>query len=438
MPKFFISIPMRFWLLFYRALSMILLPFIAIYLLLRVLKKKEQFNRLPERFGFVKCPKNFINLKSPIIWIHGVSVGEANCAFFLAEELLKFSPHLKILLTTTTLTSARIIAEKITDYDGRIIHQLLPIDVDICVKKFLNFWHPRAIIFVESEIWPNIIATAKSMAICTFLVNARISNKSLKNWQIIKKLGFNIFDYFSTIFAQSSEEQIKLQQICENQVIFYGNLKAQTKILSVDEEELRNLKKQINNRLVWLCASTHKGEEEMILKIHERLREKFSNLLTIIVLRHPARLSEVVALSDKKNIAIRSQKQIIDDSTQIYIVDTLNELGIFYSLADFAFIGGSLLPIGGHNPFEAIKLNCAVISGWGVANFAEIYHELSQNKGVVMVKNSDELYDAVKDFLYGNKTHEDYTNKALKILEKNNSCAKNIIKNIDQLLLLNN
>ncbi len=431
------SIPIKFWLLFYRVLSMILLPFIAIYLLLRVLKKKEQFNRLSERFGFAKCPKNFINSKSPIIWIHGVSVGEANCAFFLAEELLKFSPQLRILLTTTTLTSARIIAQKITSYEDKIIHQLLPIDVDICVKNFLNFWHPKAIIFVESEIWPNIIATAKSKAICTFLVNARISNKSLKNWQKIKKLGFNIFDYFSTIFAQSSEEQIKLQQICSKQVMFHGNLKAQTKTLSVDEEELRNLKKQINNRLVWLCASTHKGEEEMILKIHERLREKFSNLLTIIVLRHPSRLPEVIALNNNKKIAIRSQKQIIDDSTQIYIVDTLNELGIFYSLADFAFIGGSLLPIGGHNPFEAIKLNCAVISGNGVANFAEIYHELSQNEGVIMVKNSDELHDVVKDFLEGKKSVGDYANKALQILEKNNSCVNDIIKNIDQILLLN-
>ncbi len=428
---------MRFWLIFYKILSMAFLPFIAIYLLLRVFKKKEQFNRLPERFGFAKCSKNFRDSNSLTIWIHGVSVGEANCAFFLAEELLKFSPHLKILLTTTTLTSARIIEQKIIIYEGKIIHQLLPIDVDICVKKFLNFWNPRAIIFVESEIWPNIIATAKSMAISTFLVNARISNKSLKNWQKIKKLGFNIFDYFSIIFAQSSEEQIKIQQLCANQVMFHGNLKAQTKILNVSEQELRELKKQINNRPVWLCTSTHNGEEEIILNIHRKLHEDFRDLLTIIVPRHPARINEITALCNQEKIAIRSKKEDIIDTTEIYIADTLNELGIFYSLVDFAFIGGSLLPIGGHNPFEAIKLNCAVISGFGVANFAEIYHELSQNEGVIMVKNFDELYDVVKDFFNGKKSSGNYTNKALQILEKNNYCVKNIIKKIDQILSLN-
>jgi 3-deoxy-D-manno-octulosonic-acid transferase len=428
---------MRFWMIFYKVLSVIFLPFIAIYLLLRVFKKKEQFNRLCERFGFAKCSKNFRDSNSSIIWIHGVSVGEANCAFFLAEELLKFSPHLKILLTTTTLTSARIIEQKITDYEDKIIHQLLPVDVDFFVKKFLNFWHPKAIIFIESEIWPNIIATAKSMAISTFLVNARISNKSLKNWQKIKKLGFNIFDYFSIIFAQSSEEQIKIQQICANQVMFHGNLKAQTKILNVNEQELRELKKQINNRLVWLCASTHKGEEEIILNIHRKLREDFKDLLTIIVPRHPARINEITALCNQEKIVIRSKKEDIVDASEIYIADTLNELGIFYSLVDFAFIGGSLFPIGGHNPFEAIKLNCTAISGFGVANFAEIYHELSQNEGVIMVKNSDELYDVVKDFFNGKKSAGNYTNKALQILEKNNYCVKNIIKKIDQILSLN-
>ncbi len=421
---------MKFYLLIYRFISIIFLPIIAIFLVIRIFKKKERLDRLGERFGFSGYKNRLLNDKNDIIWIHAVSVGEANCAFLLASEIVKFSAVTQILLTTTTLTSAEVIAQKIASTNQQIIHQFLPIDVDFCIKKFLKFWQPKSIIFVESEIWPNTIAIAKSLAIPCFLVNARISEKSLKKWQKLKKIGFNIFDYFSIIFAQSSEEQRKLNLLSQKPVLFFGNLKAQINITEINEDQLNDLKKQIGVRPIWLCSSTHKGEEEIILRVHDKLQREFKNLLTIIVPRHPLRINEIINLCSNRQIAIRSKNQNILDTTEIYIADTLNELGIFYSLADFALIGGSLLPIGGHNPFEAIQRDCSVITGLHLANFAEIYQELFENNGVIFARNEEDLFKIISEFLNGQKNLQELNFNAKKVLKNNNDCAVEIIKRI--------
>lgn len=425
-------------LFFYRLVLILILPLLVVILIYRLLRGKEDPLRIFERFGFVSC--NIKKSKIPdvqLIWINAVSVGEANTALVLAQELLKFSDKCQILITTTTLTSAQVVAKKILNYQGKIIHQFLPLDVDFFVKKFLNFWQPRAIIFIESDIWPNFITTARARAINVFLVNARISQKSLKSWQKIKKLGFNIFEHFSLIIAQSKEEQTKIQSLTSNNVLFYGNLKAQLNNSSnIPSDTLEHLKNQINNRPIWLCASTHRGEEQIIINIHKQLLKDFPDLLTIIVLRHPNRIKEVQDLATNLKYATRSLNQVIDQQTSLYLVDTLNELAIFYNLADFAFIAGSLFAIGGHNPFEAIKQNCAVISGEGVANFAEIYHELVENNSAIIVKNKAELYEVVKDFLSGKKQCQSYVNKASNILYKSQDISEKIVKKIDQIILL--
>ena len=414
---------MKFYLAIYRFTSIIFFPIIVIFLVIRIFKKKEQLDRLGERFGFAGYKKQLLNNENKTIWIHAVSVGEANCAFFLASEIIKFSAETQIVLTTTTLTSAEVIAQKITSTNQQIIHQFLPIDIDFCIKKFLKFWQPKSIIFVESEIWPNTIAIAKSLAIPCFLVNARISEK-------LKKIGFNIFDYFSIIFAQSSEEQRKLNLLSQKPVLFFGNLKAQINITKINEDQLNDLKKQIGIRPIWLCSSTHKGEEEIILRVHDKLQREFKNLLTIIVPRHPLRINEIINLCSNRQISIRSKNQNILDTTEIYIADTLNELGIFYSLADFALIGGSLLPIGGHNPFEAIQRDCGVITGLHLANFAEIYQELFENNGVIFARNEEDLFKIISEFLNGKKNLQELNFNAKKVLKNNNYCAVEIIKRI--------
>jgi len=406
----------------YRFLSIALSPLILLYLLFRVFKKKEDQSRLKERFGLasVKRPK------ADVIWLHAVSVGEANSSLILVEELLKHDDKISILFTTTTLTSASVIASKLPNFKGRVIHQFLPVDSYFCVKNFLNFWRPKITIFVESEIWPNLIFESRKSGAATFLVNARMSEKSGLKWQFARKINFNIFDYFTAIFAQTIEDQNRLKKLTENEVLFFGNLKSQAQNLSFNESELVKITAQIAKRKIFVAASTHKGEEEFVIQAHQQLKKKFPDLLTILILRHPNRADEVKSLLNGINFAQRSKNENVAKATELYLVDTLGELGIFYRLAEFAFIGGSLLEIGGHNPFEAIKLNCAVISGRGVFNFKEIYASLEKENAAIMLNSGEQLSSAVEKLLNDDELRKAMTDKASQLIENSENIAANL------------
>jgi len=417
---------MKLFSFIYRFISIAILPFIAIFLLVRLLKNKEDKKRIFERFGF----SNKKTFNDQPIWIHAVSVGETNSALVLVEDLLKSSPNLTILFTTTTISSAKILQEKIAKFNSKIVHQFLPVDSYFCVEKFLDYWQPKIGLFVESEIWPNLILSSSKRSIAIFLVNARISEKSCNKWLIAKKFNINIFDNFQKIFAQSRQDQEKIQSLTKNKVLYFGNLKSQAPELLFDQQKFLELKKQIKQREILLCASTHRGEEELLLKIHDNLKKQFPNILTIILLRHPARSDEVIQLLDQKKFCQRSKNQSINDATEIYLADTLNELGIFYRLVDFAFIGGSLLPIGGHNPYEAIKLNCAIITGKEIFNFTEIYDDLLRTDGCVMVKDSTELENVIRKFLSNKQLSKTYNDNANKLISTSNNISSQIIQTI--------
>ena len=420
----------------YQIFSTIILPFLFFYILNRKKKLKEHPHRFLERFAITKIAKP---QNCQLFWVHAVSVGESNSAWILIENLLKFSTNINILFTSTSTTSAQIIEQKILQnelFKNRVIHQFLPVDSYLIVQKFLNHWKPRACIFVESEIWPNFIYCARKKAILSFLINARISQKSASQWLLLKKLGFNIFDYFSSIFAQSLQDKNLLQNLTKNNIFYEGNLKSQNSKLEVDEQKLQELKTQIGGRKIWLCASTHEGEEELILRTHQRLKIQFPDLLTIIVLRHPNRAGEVCELLRDIKFSQRSKNQNIVESTEIYLADSLGELGTFYSLVNFTFIGGSLLEIGGHNPFEAIQLNCAVISGSRVFNFAEIYTDLLQKNACEIVENIDQLYKIVQKFLQNPNESISYNVNAQKAIETSQNTSQKIIEKLDSILML--
>jgi len=417
---------MKLFSFIYRFISIAILPFIAIFLLVRLLKNKEDKKRIFERFGF----SNKKTFNDQPIWIHAVSVGETNSALVLVEDLLKSSPNLTILFTTTTISSAKILQEKIAKFNSKIVHQFLPVDSYFCVEKFLDYWQPKIGLFVESEIWPNLILSSTKRSIAIFLVNARISEKSCNKWLIAKKFNINIFNNFQKIFAQSRKDQEKIQSLTKNKVLYFGNLKSQAPELLFDQQKFLELKKQIKQREILLCASTHRGEEELLLKIHDNLKKQFPNILTIILLRHPARSDEVIQLLDQKKFCQRSKNQSINDATEIYLADTLNELGIFYRLVDFAFIGGSLLPIGGHNPYEAIKLNCAIITGKEIFNFTEIYNDLLRTDGCAMVKDSTELENVIRKFLSNKQLTKTYNDNANKLISTSNNISSQIIQAI--------
>ena len=408
--------------LFYRVLSVLLYPFLELYLFYRLYKKKEDKKRLKERFGTASQNRP----EGDLIWLHAVSVGETNSSLILVEELLESLPQTSILFTTTTLTSASIIAKKLTDFKGRVIHQFLPIDSYSCVMDFLQYWHPTKAIFVESEIWPNFIYEAHKANIKTFLVNARISKKSFKKWNFAKKIGFNIFSYFDAIFVHTPEDQALFAQLSGTAVLFYGNLKSQAQNLFCDQKELQELQLQIADRKIWVAASTHKGEEEIIITAHKKLKKEFPELLTIIVPRHPNRAEEIKLLLNGLNFAQRSKNENITTSTEIYLADSLGELGIFYSLQKFAFIGGSLVEVGGHNPFEAIKLGCAVISGKLVPNFAEIYRELEEKDACIIVDNLEQLTFAVSTLLKDRTLSEKLLNNASRVIKNSDNIVKKI------------
>ena len=211
----------------YRILSVILFPIVEIYLFWRVYKKKDDKKRLRERFG--KPTKT--RPEGDVIWIHAVSVGETNSALIFVDELFKNFPQSTILFTTTTLTSASIIESKIPSFAGKVIHQFLPVDLLFCVREFLSYWQPSQAFFVESEIWPNLICEAHAMGTKLFLINARMSQKSMKRWSIARGFGFTVFENFEAIFAQSQDDQKRLSDLSKKEVFYYGNLKSQARDL---------------------------------------------------------------------------------------------------------------------------------------------------------------------------------------------------------------
>jgi 3-deoxy-D-manno-octulosonic-acid transferase len=409
--------------LIYRTISVLLFPFLELYLFYRVYKKKEDKKRLRERFGKPTQER----LQGDLTWLHAVSVGETNSALILVDELLKKFPETTILFTTTTLTSAATIAAKLPEFNGRVIHQFLPIDSLLCVRNFINFWRPNTAIFVESEIWPNLICEARAIGAKVFLVNARMSEKSAKRWSIAHALGFKIFDNFDAIFAQSEEDQNRLSALTKNEILFYGNLKSQARDLNFDSSELEKLKSQIGARKFWLAASTHKGEEELVIQAHYELQKYFPDLLTILIPRHPNRAEEIKSLFTGINFVQRSKNEIIESSTELYLADSLGELGAFYRLANFTFLGGSLLPIGGHNPFEPIKLGCAVISGSHTFNFKEIYENLRKENACVIVESAEELIKKVREFLGDTSRSKALSDKAAKLVTTSENIAEKII-----------
>ncbi|MBM5781925.1 MAG: 3-deoxy-D-manno-octulosonic acid transferase [Pelagibacterales bacterium] len=412
----------------YRFLSVLLLPFLVLYVLVRVYKGKEDKNHLKERFGI---PSN-LRPQGELFWIHAVSVGEMNSSLIFIEELFKKFPDVSIVFTTTTLTSASLLKSKIGKYKNKVIHQFLPLDSYFIIKNFLKFWNFDKVFIMESEIWPNIISLAKENNAELFLINARMSDKSSEKWQIARRFGFNIFENFDAIFVQSESDKERFSKVTTKEVFFFGNLKSQAQNLVCNEKELEKLKQAIGARTFWIAASTHKGEEEIAVWIHQELKKKFPNILTIIIPRHPNRSEEIKNLFSLQKFAQRSKNEVVSEDTEFYLADTLGELGTFYTLADFTFIGGSMFEIGGHNPFEAAKLNCAVISGRYVFNFEEVYQNLSNNSACFIVNDKQQLLEKVMYLLENKSTAELISSSALKIISTSGNVAAAVIDKITQ------
>jgi 3-deoxy-D-manno-octulosonic-acid transferase len=367
-------------------LMIALYPIMLVILSYRMLKGKEIPSRVLERFG-ITCIKR---PEGELVWIHAASVGETQSVMPIINRLIDDHKDLNILLTTGTVTSARVAHDQVHE---KVIHQFMPMDLTPTIMLFLRKWKPNLTIWIESEFWPNILKQTSQLC-PIILVNGRVSDKSFKAWsrypQFIKK----ILSYFTTIIAQSDQDKERFIQLGAELAVNCGNIKYASPPFAADPIKLEDLKTQIGDRRVFMAASTHIGEEEQIINVHKHLKEYYPDLVTIIAPRHPARRDDIMKLfiEHEVNASVRSLHDQIMDTTDIYLADTLGEYGIFYRLAHIVFVGGSLVPRGGHNILEPARLDNAIIVGPHTFNFAEITNEFLDQGACIKVQDDEELF----------------------------------------------
>jgi 3-deoxy-D-manno-octulosonic-acid transferase len=354
----------------------------------RLLLGKEDPERLEERLGISLAERPIGNL----IWFHAASVGESLSLVELIKRISLSQSDYNFLITTGTITSAKLILSRLPD---NAVHQYIPVDTPKAVESFLDRWKPDLAIWTESEFWPNLISFTAARKIPMILINARISKKSYRRWRFFKKTFRNLINNFNYSLVQDEKtmKYFSKMGVLDSKFELTGTLKEGSTALPHSETEQSKISKQILNRPVWLAASTHEGEEELIAAAHKHASKASQGLLLIIVPRHPERGLEIAALlkKEKFRIGIRSKKDNIFSDTQIYIADTLGELGLWYRVASVSFVGGSLVPIGGHNPFEPAALGSAILHGPYVKNFKEIYNRLNVAEAAVRIEGASEL-----------------------------------------------
>jgi len=373
----------------YKLISYLIYPFVPIYLSNRLSLKKELKDRINERYGYSKINRK----KGKLVWLHAASIGESISILPVIKELEKNKKIKQILVTTGTVTSAKIMDERLK---GKAFHQFLPIDIPIFVERFLNHWNPSLSIFVESEIWPNFISALSKRKSKLMILNGRMTVKSFNNWLRFKKTALTLFAKFDLCCAQSRDSAFFYGNLGIKNTVYTGNLKFSSEPEKLDNKKLKILKKMFKNRKILLAASTHEGEEEIIANITSSLKKKDKNFLSIIVPRHPNR-TEFFSNKQKLKIAYRSKSQDIKPNTNIYIADTIGELNLFYMLANFVFVGGSLVNHGGQNPIEAAFLGKTIIHGPNIMNFADVYEILNHMKLTSLVKNERQLQMYIED-----------------------------------------
>ncbi len=377
----------------YRGAMSALSPAIPAFLRLRARRGKEDAARLPERYGLASRARP----AGTLIWIHGASVGESLAALPLVSALLEKSGR-HVLVTTGTVTSARMMEERLPP---RAFHQFVPVDSRSSVRRFLAHWRPDLALFVESELWPNLIVETHALGVPMALVNARLSERSFRGWNHARGLARRILSCFDICLAQDEGVSKRLTALGASSVQIAGSLKADAPPLPVDATALAEFKAAVGTRPLFLAASTHPGEEEIVLDVAEMLRGEGAHALTVIVPRHPERGPEIDALAKAHGFAVsrRAGGALPSPDTQIYVADTMGELGLFYRAAPFAFLGGSLVPHGGQNPLEAARLGTAVVTGPHTHNFEETFVSLLAAQGVGRVHSAEELSRLVQKLI---------------------------------------
>ena len=406
--------------------SLLLDPIYFFYQKIAVLRKKEDSARFAERW----VDKSIVRPAGSLIWLHVASVGEALSALPLIEKILDDIPQSNVLVTSTTKTSAEMLKEYTND---RFIHQMSPYDTFFVSKRFLNHWKPDLACRVESEIWPRILFELKKRQVPNYLLNARFSSNSVSRMKknlISSKYLLSLFDQIH-VPERSTEKFLLDIGLKSKNILKTGFLKDSRSGLRCDEAELEEFKQVISQRNVWLAASTHKGEDEFILEAHKQLGG-----LLIIVPRHIERASEIARLASSIGFVcqIRSETPKLKEETEVYVADTMGEMGIWYSLVQIAFIGGSLVERGGHNPLEAAQLGVVSFHGPHIYNTSAKYRQL-QTEGVSYeVNNAEDIVERFNSLSF--KELKDKAQKAKNISQVDMTAVDESVKVIKKAITI--
>lgn len=386
----------------YRFLMAAAAPLAPLLLSYRLKRGKEDSTRLSERRGVSAIPRP----AGPLVWVHGASVGEITAVLPLVEHIC--GEEFAVLVTSGTTTSAELAQQRLPQ---GAIHQFVPLDVPEFVDRFLDHWKPNLALFVESDLWPNLILASAARKIPLVLLNGRLSQRSFSRWSLIPKTIGAVLKRLDLCLAQSPTDAERYAALGGPRLTMTGNLKLDVPAPPAEPAAVEALRSVIGRRPVVAAASTHAGEEAAVMDAHQRLRRRFPGLLTMIVPRHPHRGPEIadLAIASALTPALRSRGEKLEERTDIYVADTLGELGLVYRLAPIVFMGGSLVEHGGQNPIEPVKLGAAILHGPHVWNFADIYSALDGAHGAEQVGDAARLATCIGAWLTDNNQRQAVT-----------------------------
>lgn len=415
----------------YTLIFTLLTPFILLRLYWKGIKTPAYRQRWQERLGVYnqKHPKN-------TLWFHAVSLGEAEAVFPLIKQLQSAYPQQSILVTTTTVTGSSRIQSVL---GSTVSHVYLPYDTPCALQRFFGHFQPKIAVIMEKEMWPNLFSECGKRKLPLFIINARLSEKSAHHYKKISRLVHPTLRNVTHILAQTEEDRQHFIHIgaAQNKVTVSGNLKfdiTPSKSLLAQGKSLKDT--LFNKRFVWVVASTHKGEEARLINCYQSLKKTIPELLLLLVPRHPERFSEVKALVNEKKLQLvmRSSHQNCSPETDVYIADTVGELKMLYAAADICFVGGSLLPVGGHNILEPLSVGTPTLFGSYMFNFKEITAHVIAQKACIQCKTEDEVVLNIKN-LYKNKPDRELlTQNGHSFLQKNTGAMKSTLQTLNPYL----
>ncbi len=407
----------------YRTLTDIAGPALPRWLAYRTRRGKEDAARLGERQGIASLPRP----SGRLVWFHAASVGEALSILPVIEAIQ--AKGWQALVTTGTVTSARLMAERMP---GGAIHQYVPLDRRAWIARFLDAWHPDLVLWTESELWPNTLHEIAARKIPAVLLNARLSDPSFRRWRYARGFARRILSAFALVIAQSSADKARFEALGATKVAEAGNLKLAAAPLPFDETEFAALQAAIGKRPHWLAASIHPGEDAIVASVHNSAKRTHSGLLTIVVPRHPQKGADMAAFMSAAALKVsrRGAGESITPATDIYIADTMGELGLFYRLCDLAFMGKSLAVGGGQNPAEAAQLGCALMLGRDMSNFRDFTADFIARRAAIEVRSGEALAAGVTWLLQDQRTRERMSENARNAVARHADAVKQTIEHL--------